>query len=177
MLSDHTPAVLDLPRDLILARHVRQGQLPGWNPLSAAGAPLWAEQGGPFFPLKLPLYLLPSLATHKLFLCLRLIAAGLGAYLLARHRGLGHWPAEPAFATFQLCGALIEAFPFSAGSAECVLPWVILARAHLARRPTRRAARAGGLALGTAALSGQPKTDSLSAKPRKNSRPDVRKVG
>jgi hypothetical protein len=156
VLSDRTPTVLDLPRDLFLARQLRSGNIAAWNPLSAAGAPLWAEQGGPFFPLRLPLYLLPSLAGYKLFLCLRLIAAGLGAYLLARYRGLTHWPAMVAGAAFELCGALIEAFGFSAASAQCVLPWVILAAARTARQPDRRAAVLTAVALGTAALGGHP---------------------
>jgi hypothetical protein len=156
VLSDRTPAVFDLPRDLFLARQLWNGHFPAWNPLSAAGAPLWAEQGGPFFPLKLPFYLLSSVAAHKLFLCLRLVAAGLGAYLLARYRGLPHWPAVVAGATFELCGALIEAFGFSAASAQCVLPWVVLGAARTARHPDRRAVVLTAIALCTAALGGHP---------------------
>src|SRR5262249_9416753 len=52
--DDAAPIVLDYPRDLQVARGVRAGRLDAWNPLVGCGAPLWAEQGGPFFPLKLP---------------------------------------------------------------------------------------------------------------------------
>ena len=57
---DASPVVLDLPRDLVFARGLHAGRIDAWNPHVACGAPLWAEQGGPFFPLKLPFYLMPS---------------------------------------------------------------------------------------------------------------------
>lgn len=156
VLNDRTPAVIDLPRDLTLARQLHLGYWPRWNPLSAAGAPLWAEQGGPFFPLKLPFYLVPTLAAHKVFLCLRLVVAGLGAYLLARHRGLRHWPAVVAGIAFELCGAVVENFAFSAASGQCLLPWVVLGAAALARRRDARAAVWATAALALTAASGHP---------------------
>ncbi len=156
VLSDRTPATVDIPRDLTLARWLHEGYWPQWNPLSAAGAPLWAEQTGPLFPLRLPLYLFPSLAAHKLFLCLRLIAAGLGAYLLARYRKLLHWPAIGAGIAFELSGALVEGFPFSASSAQCMLPWVLLGAAAIARRRDGRAAVGAIVALAITANSGHP---------------------
>jgi hypothetical protein len=85
--GDFTLPLVDLPRDLVVAQAVGSGRLPMWNPLSACGAPLWAEQGGPFFPLKLPFYLSPSKGSYAVFLCLRLIVAGVGAWALARYRG------------------------------------------------------------------------------------------
>src|SRR5262245_55356615 len=85
---DVTPIVVEFPRDLAFARGLRDGRLDAWNPLVAAGTPLWGEWGGPFFPLKLVFYAAPSRETYNAFLALRLVAAGVGAYLLARRRGL-----------------------------------------------------------------------------------------
>jgi hypothetical protein len=63
--GDHTPPFLDLPRDLRFAHELHRGRFDVWNPLAGCGAPLWAEQGGPMFPLKLPFYLVPSDVAYK----------------------------------------------------------------------------------------------------------------
>ena len=70
-------------------RQLHAGRLPGWNPLSAAGAPLWAEQAGPFFPLKLPFYLAPSQSDLR--------ALPLPAPDRGRARRLGRWRARAAW--------------------------------------------------------------------------------
>src|SRR5690348_16431687 len=69
-LNDLTRAYLDLPRDLRLAGGLWRGRLERWEPLSGCGAPLWAEQGGPFFPLKLAFYLMPSRRGYDVFAAL-----------------------------------------------------------------------------------------------------------
>src|SRR5262249_26813525 len=61
---DYSPIVLDYPGDLAFARGLGSGRLDSWNPLVGAGAPLWAEHTGPFFPLKVPFYAAPSRATY-----------------------------------------------------------------------------------------------------------------
>jgi hypothetical protein len=154
--SDFTPIAVDWPRDVTLARELHAGRLPGWNPLSACGAPLWADQDGPFFPLKLPFYAYPSLRTYRLFLALRLFAAGLGAYFLARYRGRRQVAALVAAATFALSGALIEAVPFGSFSPLCVLPWVLLAALTIADRHDSISAAAGAAAIGVSASGGHP---------------------
>jgi hypothetical protein len=154
--TDFSSVVLDLPRDLTVARHFHAGRLAHWNPLSGCGAPLWAEQGGPFFPLKLPLYLAPSLFTYDLFLTLRLVAAGLGAYLLARSRGLSLLAALTAGAVFELCGTMLENIAYASTSALCVLPWAALGAAAIAGRPGGRSCAGAALALGVAGSGGHP---------------------
>jgi hypothetical protein len=155
-VSDLTPTTVDLPRDLYFARQLHEGRVASWNPFSACGAPLWAEQGGPFFPLKLPFYLAPSPRTYDGFLALRLLAAGLGAYVLARYRGYAHLPGLAAAATFEFSGGLIEPFQFGAASAVYVLPWVLLGAAAIVRRCDGTAIAGAAAALAVAASGGHP---------------------
>jgi hypothetical protein len=155
-LVDLTPIAVDLPRDLMFAQQLHHGRLATWNPLSACGAPLWAEQGGPFFPLKLPFYVSPSPRTYAWFLTLRLIAAGIGAYCLGRVRGLPHGPALAAGAMFELSGSMLDTLSFGAASPLCVLPWTLLGATMIARRRDGRAVAGTAVALGVAGLGGHP---------------------
>jgi Bacterial membrane protein YfhO len=155
-LLDFTPTVMDLPRDLAFARGLHQGRFDNWNPLSAGGVPLWFEQGGALFPLKAVFYVAPSRRTYDLFLTLRLVVAALGAFLLARRRGLDGAAAFVAGAAFELSGPLVATLPFGAGSAVYLLPWVILASFAVAERRTARAAAGAGVALGIMASTGHP---------------------
>ena len=63
LISDATRTVQDLPRDFAAAEGFRAGRFDLWNPRVGLGVPLWAEGGAPFFPLKVPFYLLPSRRT------------------------------------------------------------------------------------------------------------------
>src|SRR5260370_6017662 len=87
-INDLTPTIADLPRDTRVARGLHEGRFDTWNPQVACGVPLWAEQGGPLFPLKLVFYLFPSVGGYNLFRILRLLVAALGAFVLLRRRGL-----------------------------------------------------------------------------------------
>jgi hypothetical protein len=154
--NDFTPICLDLPRDLAFARGLHAGRVDHWNPLTGAGAPLWAEQGGPFFPLKLPFYLAPSPWTYDVFRALRLIAAGLGAFLLARRRGLPLVPALAAGALFEVSGILVAQLAFGASSPTYVLPWALLGAEAIAAGGGGRSIAGAALALGVAASAGHP---------------------
>jgi hypothetical protein len=153
-MDDPTPIALDFPRDLAIAHGLRHGRLELWNPLAACGTPLWAELGGPFFPLKLPFYLLPSRLAYEVFLLSRLAFVGLGAYLLARRRGLGVIGAIAAGAVFELCTPLIDQVRFGVYSNTFVLPWALFGAEVLARRPGARTAIVAGILLGLAASAG-----------------------
>ena len=48
--DDPTPIVTELGRERAVGSGFQHGRLATWNPWSGGGAPLWAEQGGPFFP-------------------------------------------------------------------------------------------------------------------------------
>ncbi|HJQ83110.1 MAG TPA: DUF2079 domain-containing protein, partial [Candidatus Binatia bacterium] len=154
--NDLTPICLDLPRDLAFARGLAAGRIDHWNPLTGGGAPLWAEQGGPFFPLKLPFYLYPSPRTYDVFRLLRLAFAGLGAYLLARRRGLAVGPALVAGALFELSGAMIAQLAFGSWSPTCVLPWLLLGAEMIAQRGAGRDVATAAAIVAVAASGGHP---------------------
>jgi hypothetical protein len=155
-LMDPGAAVFDWPRDLAFARGLHQGRLDLWNPLAGCGAPLWAEQMGPFFPLRLPFYVWPSRAGYNAFLLLRLPFAALGAYLLGRARGLTAIGATTAGVTFELCDVMLPDIAIGVYSNRFLLPWVVLASALIARRPNGAMAAAAGLILGMAVSAGHP---------------------
>jgi hypothetical protein len=87
-IGDPSRICYDVPRDFAAADGFRHGRVDLWNPRVGFGLPLWAEGGAPFFPAKIPFYLAPSRRTYDLATALRLVIAGLGAFLLARRRGL-----------------------------------------------------------------------------------------
>lgn len=154
--ADQSSIGFHYPRDLAFAEGLRAGRIDHWNPMAGAGAPLWSEQSGPFFPLKLVFYAWPTPRGYTLFLTLRLLAAGIGAYLLARRR-LGIGPAAfLAGALFEASGSLVAHLSFGGSSALYVLPWVIMGAQALVARPGWRAVAGAGLALGVAAHGGHP---------------------
>src|SRR5262245_32828231 len=155
-ISDATRTDYDLPRDFAAADGFRAGRLDLWNPRVGLGVPLWAEGGAPFSPLKVPFYLMPSRRTYDLGTALRLVVAGLGAYLLARRRGLAAVPALAAGSLFELSGAMVETLPFGSGGPRCLLPWALLGAEAIARERTPAAAAGSGIALGVATNAGHP---------------------
>jgi len=102
VISDASRTMYDLPHDYAAADGFHAGRFDLWNPRVGLGEPLWSEGGAPFFPLKIPFYLVPSRRTYDLATALRLVVAGLGAYLLARRRGLAAVPALAAGGLFEL---------------------------------------------------------------------------
>lgn len=156
LIPDASRTVYDLPRDFAIADGLGGGRLDLWNPRVGFGAPLWADGGAPFFPLKLPFYLAPSRRTYDLATALRLLIAGLGAYLLARRRGLGVYPALAAGSLFELSGSMMTMLQFGSGAPPCLLPWVVLGAEVIARERSLSAAAGTGIALGVAADSGHP---------------------
>jgi hypothetical protein len=158
--DDYTPMHVDYPRDMQLARRWHAGHFDGWNPYAGAGSPLWAEQAGPYFPLRLLHYLAPSKATHNLFLLSRLCLAGIGAYVLARSYGRSRRAALASGVIFQLSGAMVSLVAFSAASAPALLPWSIWGARLLASRADRwRGAFVSSIVLAGAALGGHPTLD------------------
>ncbi len=153
---DRSRTVYDMPRDFAAAEGFRAGRFDLWNPRVGLGMPLWAEGGAPLFPLKLPFYLAPSRRTYDWAAALRLVVAGMGAYLLARHRGLTFLPALAAGALFELSGATIAMLPFGEGAPPSLLPWVLLGAQGIARERRLAAAAGTGIALGVTANSGHP---------------------
>src|SRR5262245_43752776 len=154
VIADASRTTWDLPHDFAAADGFRAGRLDLWNPRVGFGLPLWAEGGAPFSPLKVPFYLMPSRRTYDLGTALRLVVAGLGAYLLARRRGLAAVPALAAGSLFELSGTMVATLPFGAAVPPSLLPWALLGAEAIARERTLAAAAGSGIALGVAANVG-----------------------
>jgi hypothetical protein len=156
LVNDLTPIQLDLPRDLPLAKALHRGRFDVWNPLAACGGPLWAEQGGPFYPLKAAYYILPTDVGYNWFRALRLLFAAIGAFLLARRRGLSFESSWFAGALFELSGVVIGWTPFGNTAALYTMPWVILGAQAIADQRNGRAAIGAGVALALTLSGGHP---------------------
>src|SRR6516162_10665001 len=154
--DDPTPIVLELGRERAVASGLSQRRIDTWNPWSGAGAPLWAEQGGPFFPTKLIYYLYPHHVTLMAALAGRLVVAALGMFFLAL--ALEIYPLNALFvgALFEYSGILVAELPFASTSATYVLPWALLGAHTLCTKPGPGAVGVAGLALGIASLGGHP---------------------
>ena len=153
---DATRYFYDVPRDFAAADGMHHGRVDLWNPRVALGMPLWGEGGGLLFPAKIPFYVAPSRRTYDVASAMRLVIAGLGAFLLARQRRLSPLPALAAGSLFELSGAIMATLQFGGGAPPSLLPWVLLGAELIARRRSRAAAVAAALALGATALSGHP---------------------
>lgn len=133
------------------------GSVPLWNPYSALGAPNAASfQTAPAGPFYVPLFLRPTQGVWDLVILVRLLAGGLGLFVLARLLDAGRAPAFLGGLAYML----LPAFVLWAGgvsiSVEALFPWLLAAVLALARRPTARRFAAVALLVAAAALGGQP---------------------
>ncbi|MEM7306013.1 MAG: YfhO family protein [Planctomycetota bacterium] len=158
--------VVFYPFYLWVARSWLAGDVPAWNPDLYAGVPGIANpQSGALDPQVAPLVLLYKLGGRAAFdwglscmAWLRLAAAGLGAYLLARVLGLRRAPAALSGVAFGLSGYVVLWLNFSLGHVTPLLPWVLLGLERI-RGPRPGLAMAGtSLALTAAVLGGHPET-------------------
>jgi hypothetical protein len=87
-LAYRDTAILYAPIRTLVSRSLREGHLPLWNPYEATGKPLFAEGlHGVLHPLSLLAALLDP-GGVDLLIALYLVAAALGAFVLARELGL-----------------------------------------------------------------------------------------
>ena len=143
-----------------------EGDAPLWNPDVYAGAPgIGNPQAGIVDPQVWLLVALEAIGGRAAFDWgfgalgwLRLFAAGLGAYLLARKLGLRAAGGAVAGIGFGLSGYLVLWLGHPLGHVPPLLPWLLLALE--ATRGSRPARAAGGasIALGLAILGGHPET-------------------
>ncbi|HST66864.1 MAG TPA: YfhO family protein, partial [Mycobacteriales bacterium] len=91
----HLPAASDtvdnvLPQHQLFGQEVRDGNVPGWDPLAAGGGPLASGPGSAFWtPLNLPYVLLPAWLAPAWAKLLELVVTIGGTFLYARRIGLG----------------------------------------------------------------------------------------
>jgi hypothetical protein len=153
-LAYRDTAILYAPIRTLVSRSLREGHLPLWNPYEATGKPLFAEGlHGVLHPLSLLAALLDP-GGVDLLIALYLVAAALGAFVLARELGLERPHAFLAGAAFSLSGFVVSMtgnLVFLAGAAS--LPWQAAAVAAVGRG-ARFAVPVAGLATACTIFSG-----------------------
>ncbi|MBQ7569066.1 YfhO family protein [bacterium] len=105
---------MNVPRRVLAANAVRDGELPLWEPRLSDGMCLFAEgQAGTFYPTTLPLYLVFS-PTHATTLSIlsTLLVAMLGCYAWSRLYGIQPLPSLIGAVAFGLGGAFIFRLKF-----------------------------------------------------------------
>ena len=145
-------------------RQLGDGHLPLWNAAIFGGAPLLGDwQSGWLFPLHWPALLLGVAATWGWLMAVKLLAAGLGAYTLARRYAIGRAGALVAGAAYMLSAPLMVWLQWPLATAFALLPWMIAGADRLARAPDRRAVAGTGTVIALGLLGGHPETCLLSA--------------
>jgi len=125
LLSD--PPFVMTPWREAVRELIRSGTPPLWNAHELTGVPLLANpQAGLFTPFSLPLWILPFHWALGLAAALKLFAAALGTYLLARELRLGFFAGLAAGIAFALCSYNVmwltwETLP----AVAAMLPWML----------------------------------------------------
>lgn len=162
-LAVNDATYLFLPHLAEARRQIRSGRLPLWDPYIGAGRPLGAEQGGPLYPLNWPVYVLPFWRALGLVALLKVITAGLGAFVFARSVGIRSPAALLAGLTLPF-GTMFIAW-LSHGQAEVIalLPWMFFFAGRLAADGRWVDAAALGFAAGITPYSGHPESALVAA--------------
>ena len=144
------------PRLFAIARCLRQGAWPLWDPSIGFGQPLLADPGTQTaYPLAWPALFVPLSFAYTLFVLIHLVVAALGTDRLARRLGAGRSGALAAAGIFLLSGPLqssVNLWHHFAGA--CWMPWVILRAERTLRGPTLRGVAALALVAGLQVLAG-----------------------
>lgn len=139
-----TPSTQFLPWWYQAWQSLRVGELPLWNPLLGAGAPLLANyQSALLYPPTWIYFLLAEVGGMPLMawgmallVAAHLAWAGLGMVLLVRRLGLGVLAQTVAGLAFGLSGYLVARSHFlSINAAAAWLPWILWAVHALITRP------------------------------------------
>ena len=161
LLAGRTVAGLDsltqfIPWYALLGERLRAGELPGWNPYTAAGAPFAADplSGWTYLPAMVLFTVLPLAPAATAYLLLHPILAAVGAYLLARALDLPRSGALVAAVAYGQTGFLAyhNTCCFAFASVAAWLPYVLLG-AELAIRADGWQARLRWWGLAGLALS------------------------
>lgn len=116
------------PMKDFLARSVRAGEFPMWNPFILNGVPFFGSlQPGHLYPGSLVFYLLPMPQAFNLGIVLHFVVAGAGSYLLLRRWDLGRAAALFGSIAFMLGGFLVSLGNFYNNIQTAAwLPWLLL---------------------------------------------------
>ncbi len=143
--------------DVLAADYFRRGHLPLWNPYNGLGVPLLGNgEVASLSPLKLPLYLLPTMAVYSFYLLLLLCIAGLATFAFSRLIGLSRTAALLAAGGFSLSTWLLLHLHNNECAPLALTPLVLWALEHAIRRPSLGTGSVAGLVVGVVALAGHP---------------------
>ncbi len=125
------------PRIAALARCLREGALPLWDPSYGFGRPLLADPSSQVsYPLSWPSLLIPLGSAYTVYVLVHLALAAVGTARLASALGAGRRGSLAAAGFFVLSGplqSLLNLWHHFAGA--CWMPWVLLGIGGVARRP------------------------------------------
>lgn len=115
---------------------LRAGYFPLWNPKNALGTPLLGNMlSAVLYPLKLMIYLHPTVAVRDFYLVLRLLLAALFTLALAREQKLSFLPAALAAMAFAFSGYFKMFVNENYLNADVLLPAAVLLALRLRDRP------------------------------------------
>ena len=167
---DHDdPVGVDLAARRYTIEALAEGHLPAWNPLLGTGQPWLANpRHGVFDPQVLAQAALQRAGGRDLaqrgfawLAWLRLAAAGLGAYVLARRSGTRSSAAALAGLGFAGSGLALAHVTSPVGHVMAVVPWVFVAIDRLREHPHVRSVAFVALATALLALGGSPETSFM----------------
>ncbi len=154
--SDFVGLSLYWPQDLMVARSIREGRLPLWDPTRGGGYPTFDNgQFRPFNPLRIPFFAFPSNWMYSASLVLGLLFGAWGAFLWLRREGYLGAEALVGAGVFVLNPWVLERLTIQEPAAYFFLPWVLLAIQRADWRNVRSIALPA-LALVAMAHVGQP---------------------
>ena len=143
---------------------VHAGRLPLWNPYIYAGMPLLGDvQSALLYPLTWLAMALAVESAWGLMAVLKLLIAGLGAFVLGRELGLGWAGALVAGVVFMLCSPNVAWLQWPLATVYALLPWLLYATHRLHARPGRRRAAALAGVVALSLFAGHPETAALSS--------------
>lgn len=146
-----------LTDQLAMARELRNGHLPLWEPLFGLGAPLFAQSiAGAAYPPNWLAFLLPPERAAAPLAILSIFLAGLGAWLFLGRQGLGPPAVLVGTLAYQLGGwGLANLFDFMKFDAALWLPFALWAVDGI-RMGRRWSGLALSLSLAFSLLAGMP---------------------
>lgn len=124
-----------IPTTLLVARSLKQGNIPVWNPDVLLGAPLVGSgHSAIFYPTILLHMAFPPAWSWKLNAVVILWIAGLGAWILAGRYGISMIGRLIAGVGFMWCAGQIAALNDLQANVVVLLPWALVATELLMQR-------------------------------------------
>ncbi len=151
---------LFFPSRVLLARSLREGIIPLWNPYKFGGSPFLApmQSGVLYFPNWIFSYFFPAIMGTNLFILFHIWLLGIFTYyLLVKAFGVIRWIALPFSLVIPFCGIVqAQVEHLAALAAITWIPLMILLYKRFLKKPGGRSACWFSIALAMQILSGHP---------------------